>query len=179
MCQIKRAGTRIFSAYRLFGAYAYTLIILLLYVGVNIAKNNDLSEQINESLTNESSETFNFGVKDGVRGFYTNPSRADDCFIPFKSGSGWFYTGTVSIAGDISKTITISCSDYSDYKNLTAERIKVGITGSTNTGNSWSSNGVYIYMSNYNASNGTITIKVNNSNSDICTTNISYIVCII
>ena len=46
MCQIKRAGTRIFSAYRLFGAYAYTLIILLLYVGVNIAKNNDLNESL-------------------------------------------------------------------------------------------------------------------------------------
>ena len=141
--------------------------------------NNDLSERINSGLTNESQETFNFGVKDGVRGFFTNPSRADDCFIPFKSGSGWFYTGTASIAGSTSKTITISCSDYSDYKNLTAERIKVGITGSTNTGNSWSSNGVHISISNYNASNGTITIKVNNSNSDICTTNISYIVCII
>ena len=35
---------------------------------------------------NENSETFNFGVKDGVRGFFTNPSRADDSFIPFKSG---------------------------------------------------------------------------------------------
>lgn len=39
----------------------------------------------NQSLTNENSETFNFGVKDGVRGFYTNPSRADDSFIPFNS----------------------------------------------------------------------------------------------
>lgn len=39
----------------------------------------------NSSLTNEDAETFNFGVKDGVRGFYTNPSRADDSFIPFKN----------------------------------------------------------------------------------------------
>lgn len=39
---------------------------------------------IDSSLTNENSETFNFGVKDGVRGFFTNPSRADDSFIPFK-----------------------------------------------------------------------------------------------
>lgn len=114
-----------------------------------------------------------------MRGFYTNPSRADDSFVPFKSGSGWFYTGTMSIQGSTTNTVTISCSNYLDYKNLTAERIKVGIISSTNTGNSWSSNGVYIYMSNYNASNCTITIKVNNSNSDICTTNISYIVCII
>ena len=142
--------------------------------------NSNLSERINKSLTDSTTgESFNFGIKDGVRGFYTNPSRADDSFVPFKSGSGWFYTGTMSIQGSTTNTVTISCSNYSDYKNLTAERIKVGIIGSTNTGNSWSSNGVYIYMSNYNASNGTITIKVNNSNSDICTTNISYIVCII
>ena len=40
---------------------------------------------VNNRLTNENSESFNFGVKDGVRGFYTNPSRADDCFIPFNS----------------------------------------------------------------------------------------------
>ena len=41
--------------------------------------------ELNSNLTNESDEQFVFGVKDGVRGFYTNPSRADDCFIPFKS----------------------------------------------------------------------------------------------
>lgn len=41
--------------------------------------------EVNSSLTNEDAETFNFGVKDGVRGFYTNPSRADDSFIPFKN----------------------------------------------------------------------------------------------
>lgn len=43
-------------------------------------------EQINDSLTNENAETFNFGVKDGVRGFYTSPSKADDSFVPFNSG---------------------------------------------------------------------------------------------
>lgn len=40
---------------------------------------------INYNLTNEDNENFVFGVKDGVRGFYTNPSRADDSFIPFSS----------------------------------------------------------------------------------------------
>lgn len=40
----------------------------------------------NRSLTNENSETFNFGIKDGVRGFYTDPARADDSFIPFSNG---------------------------------------------------------------------------------------------
>ena len=37
----------------------------------------------NNALTNENDETFNFGIKNGVRGFFTNPSRADDSFIPF------------------------------------------------------------------------------------------------
>lgn len=32
------------------------------------------------------SESFNFGSLNGVRGFFTNPSKADDSFIPFKSG---------------------------------------------------------------------------------------------
>ena len=48
-----------------------------------------LSSAVNETmkkLTDESGtlETFNYGIKDGVRGFFTNPSRADDSFIPFK-----------------------------------------------------------------------------------------------
>lgn len=43
-------------------------------------------KQVDDSLVNENSESFNFGYLNGVRGFYTNPSRADDCFIPFKSG---------------------------------------------------------------------------------------------
>lgn len=30
-------------------------------------------------------ESFNFGSLNGVRGFFTNPSRADDSFVPFKS----------------------------------------------------------------------------------------------
>lgn len=40
-------------------------------------------DELADRLTNENSETFNFGIKDGVRGFFTDPSRADDSFIPF------------------------------------------------------------------------------------------------
>ena len=50
-----------------------------------------LVKQVNESLQNENNESFNFGYKDGVRGFFTNPSRADDSFIPFSNSvSGEF-----------------------------------------------------------------------------------------
>ena len=46
---------------------------------------DELNSSLQAKLTNENSETFNFGVLNGVRGFFTNPSRADDCFIPFNS----------------------------------------------------------------------------------------------
>ncbi len=49
----------------------------------------DALDELNESLQNENNESFNFGYKDGVRGFFTNPSRADDSFVPFK-GYGQF-----------------------------------------------------------------------------------------
>ena len=49
---------------------------------------------LNDSLVNEDNETFNFGIKDGVRGFYTNPSRADDSFVPFISNTKLMLLGT-------------------------------------------------------------------------------------
>ena len=58
-------------------------------VGTTLDNLNNSVDELNESLdnhlTNENNESFNFGYKDGVRGFFTNPSRADDSFIPFKS----------------------------------------------------------------------------------------------
>lgn len=42
-------------------------------------------QELNSSLQNENNESFNFGYLNGVRGFFTNPSRADDSFIPFSS----------------------------------------------------------------------------------------------
>lgn len=51
----------------------------------NMIAGAEAVKEVYSSLTNEDAETFNFGVKDGVRGFYTNPSRADDSFIPFKN----------------------------------------------------------------------------------------------
>ena len=56
-----------------------------------------ISIQQTNSLVNENNESFNFGVKDGVRGFFTDPSRADDSFIPFRSGIS-FVTCVVGLA---------------------------------------------------------------------------------
>lgn len=42
--------------------------------------------EVNSSLQDSNTrESFNFGSLNGVRGFFTNPSRADDSFVPFKS----------------------------------------------------------------------------------------------
>lgn len=81
--------------------------------------------EVNSSLKNENNESFNFGVKDGVRGFYTDPARADDSFVPFKSDSGITYTkfnnrkSTITIKiqkngdGIISTSTGTSCSNIS------------------------------------------------------------------
>lgn len=72
---------------------------------------------INQSLTNENSETFNFGIKDGVRGFYTDPARADDSFIPFKSIDNAEYTFdlwayTVSVNDYSTSKVELPCKDF-------------------------------------------------------------------
>lgn len=42
-------------------------------------------DTVNSSLQDSNtSESFNFGSLNGVRGFFTNPSRADDSFVPFR-----------------------------------------------------------------------------------------------
>lgn len=76
-------------------------------------------------MKNENNESFNFGVKDGVRGFYTDPARADDSFVPFKSDSGINYvmfntrnsTITIKITKDgdgiISAATGTSCRNIS------------------------------------------------------------------
>ena len=42
-------------------------------------------KEVSDSLQNENNESFNFGYLNGVRGFFTDPSRADDSFVPFNS----------------------------------------------------------------------------------------------
>ena len=78
------------------------------------AKNSNLSERINSGLSDiATSESFNYGVLDGVRGFYTNPSRADDCFVPFKSGLPELTTASTRVSSDLvfpNKTDTQSAS---------------------------------------------------------------------
>lgn len=105
-----------------------------------IDANAEAIAQNTQSLTNENSETFNFGIKDGVRGFFTNPSRADDSFIPFSNlSTGWklykeFQCTSSGLTLDINATdkpiifkqvfqkygnmLTITATDKTDNKPL-------------------------------------------------------------
>ena len=56
------------------------------FTGLKAVNVQGAVDEVIGSLTNEDNESFNFGVKDGVRGFFTDPSRADDSFVPFSSG---------------------------------------------------------------------------------------------
>ena len=67
--------------------------------------------EVNSSLQDSNtSESFNFGSLNGVRGFFTSPSKADDSFVPFKSDSGITYTKF----NDRNSTITIKISKDGD-----------------------------------------------------------------
>lgn len=68
--------------------------------------------EVNSSLTNEVAETFNYGIKDGVRGFYTNPSRADDSFIPFKNNFTTIINIPYCYYGTNSNMLALSVSSY-------------------------------------------------------------------
>lgn len=71
--------------------------------------------RINSSLKDSTSgESFNFGSLNGVRGFFTNPSKADDSFVPFRqkinSVSTILATGNIVNQNGVTynKTITFS-----------------------------------------------------------------------
>ena len=79
-------------------------------------------KELKDSLTNENNESFNFGVKDGVRGFYTDPSRADDSFIPFSSSkivTGEFNAGSKVLMIDLGfkpKFLYVVNKDFSQLR---------------------------------------------------------------
>lgn len=106
-------------------------------------------------MKNENNESFNFGVKDGVRGFYTNPSRADDSFVPFKGGATKIGSGTST------DTKTFNCSSIKNYKKLTANNFYIVITyiglgySTAYTTNEYGKNP----SKSYNANTGILTVN--------------------
>ena len=84
----------------------------------------------NSSLKDSTSgESFNFGSLNGVRGFFTNPSKADDSFVPFSSGGFVFCGGNghYNTLPDIWKYYTYSFS-FNYYNDKVVSFAKNGIT---------------------------------------------------
>ncbi len=63
----------------------------------------ELYSSLKDSNTNES---FNFGSLNGVRGFFTNPSRADDSFVPFSTIKTETFSGFTTAQKEYSITLS-------------------------------------------------------------------------
>lgn len=64
---------------------------------------DSVNSSLKDSNTNES---FNFGSLNGVRGFYTDPSRADDSFIPFSTRKTETFSGFTTAQKEYSITLS-------------------------------------------------------------------------
>lgn len=107
-------------------------------------------QELNNSLTNESAETFNFGILNGKRGFFTDSSRGADTFFPFssketltptvlkyfKTNTAWSYTITEDCYVQIISPIQTSDS-YAYWGKITINDIEIDKYNSVNTGASW------------------------------------------
>lgn len=117
----------------------------------------EMFAEVSDSLQNENNESFNFGYLNGVRGFFTNPSRADDCFIPFKLGGlGYIPSTTEEITitlGFKPSVVYIYYKDTQYHRNaLTTDSFKMA---------SFCPIGTNSANENWNATNNGITITEN------------------
>lgn len=64
---------------------------------------DSVNSSLKDSNTNES---FNFGSLNGVRGFFTNPSRADDSFVPFSTIKTETFSGFTTAQKEYSITLS-------------------------------------------------------------------------
>lgn len=114
-------------------------------------------DTVNSSLQDSSSgESFNFGSLNGVRGFFTNPSKADDSFIPFKSGND---VKVISLSGTGRASKNIDFSYLANYSELTNNAFAVCPTGIQNYGSS--PNTSLTISTSYNAKTGILTVTAN------------------
>lgn len=114
-------------------------------------------DTVNSSLRDSSSgESFNFGSLNGVRGFFTDPSKADDSFIPFKSGND---VKVISLSGTGRVSKNIDFSYLANYSALTNDAFAVCPTGIQNYGSS--PNTSLTISTSYNAKTGILTVTAN------------------
>ena len=106
-------------------------------------------------------ETFNFGVKDGVRGFFTNPSRADDSFIPFSTRKTFksFSFSQSTNGSTVSQTYDLKdkTDNYADLRLYESLFVMV-----TETYHTYATSTIPIKYK-YDSETGTLTITMSNS----------------
>lgn len=116
-------------------------------------------KEVNSSLKDSTSgESFNFGSLNGVRGFFTNPSKADDSFVPFKSESG-NDVKVISLRGTGRASKNIDFSYLANFSVLTNDAFAVCPTGVQNY--SSSPNTSLTISTSYNAKTGILTVTAN------------------
>ena len=114
-------------------------------------------DTVNSSLKDSTSgESFNFGSLNGVRGFFTDPSKADDSFVPFKSGND---VKVISLSGTGRASKNIDFSYLTNYSELTNDAFAVCPTGVQNYGSS--PNTSLTITTSYNAKTGILTVTAN------------------
>lgn len=78
-----------------------------------------------------SGESFNFGSLNGVRGFFTNPSKADDSFVPFNhisdmqliksNGESKFNNTIIPVSGKCGIIFGFGFSSNISYTKITSQ----------------------------------------------------------
>ena len=123
----------------------------------NMIAGADAVKEVYSSLRDSSSgESFNFGSLNGVRGFFTDPSKADDSFIPFKSGND---VKVISLSGTGRVSKNIDFSYLANYSALTNDSFAVCPTDIQNYGSS--PNTSLTISTSYNAKTGILTVTAN------------------
>lgn len=90
--------------------------------GLSADNVQDAVDEVTGKLTS-GSETFNYGIKNGVRGFYTDPSRADDSFVPFSNPKVVF---SALIRGGSQHSADVLDSTYATYSSVGSVTLKKG-----------------------------------------------------
>lgn len=96
-----------------------------------------------------------------MRGFYTDPSRADDSFIPFKSAKK---IGTYSYSITNPETKTFDCTSISGYKKLTADNFIIQLNSigrKENANYAWEPIYTSTFSKSYNSIDGILSIEFN------------------
>ena len=107
--------------------------------------------KVTQNLTNEDNEQFIFGIKDGVRGFYTDPSKADDSFVPFKGDLevvSWYkdrsepsINKTHTVPDGVSFAIVMCFVNNSSFHNWDTNKFKLNgkdVSGLRKISGAWS-----------------------------------------